>query len=280
MKSLVLLWAMLFSFSPLVTAAETDVLNQARLEFEKGRFEKARELYSQVPKSSDYWLLALEEQAWSYIREQRYEKALGMYHTLSTEAFAPQASPETYLIGAYAGLRICDYKLVFEVSRDFKKAFKPKLGALGNITKTISPDSQELFSFLQSGNTKRWSDMGRVAIEKWPSFVNKDKALLSAVKARDFSKAQLRLFDLAQRDIKAIGKITKKMRIVEVEALQRMNLQNSPEVASQGESISDDDDTIYFEKEKDDVWIDEITRYRVKTKGCVVRKAQSKVGQK
>jgi hypothetical protein len=239
----------------------------------------AHELYEKIGKSSDFWLISLEERGWTYIRENKFDKALSLYHTLSAPTFSPQVGPESYLIGAYASLRICDYNAVFETLKDFKSKFKTQAENLGKIKNTVTGDSMALFEKLASGKINHWADLGTEEIQKWPAFVNLDSVLLKHVKNKNWEAAQKRLNQMAARDLKSISKVTKKMRIIDIEAIQRMNLKDHPEVANNSEITNDDDDTIYFKKERDDLWLDEVTRYRVKTSGCPVNK-NPKVGQK
>ncbi len=63
-------------------------LATARVLYQKTDVDGAIEHYNAIPKSSDFWLEALEERAWAHLRKNEYDKAVSDITTLLSPAFA------------------------------------------------------------------------------------------------------------------------------------------------------------------------------------------------
>lgn len=251
------------AFEKILKANDDDVLrdeilmNMARIKYQDGKLEDSIKLYSQVSKDSDFWLESIEEKAWAFLRQEKFEKALASYHTLTTPAFAAQVGPEAYLIGAYAALKVCDYKSIFDIFKEFKtkyKSFGTELEQLANTG--TSPAVVRALAKIKSDSETSWADLGPDAL-KLPRYFN-----------RDYKQG---VKHLAKRDADALSKIVQKLHIIEVEAIQRMNLSQTKVGRIVRESKADVADAIEFPKEEE-VWLDEVEHYHVSAKGCEVRK--------
>lgn len=266
---------LLLAASSLAASPDEVLMNRARISFEAGKFDDALKQYSQVSKDSDFWLQSLEEKAWTYLRQGKFEKAISQYLTLTTPAFEPQVGPETYLIGSFSALKICDYKTVFDVIKDFKNKYKDISGELERLSQTgTSSAVDRAVSKLNEDSELNWADLGK-DVEKLPQFLNRDRALLKAIENNQKSQITARVKQLAARDVKELSKIVQKLHIIEVEAIQRMNLSQKA-VAFNKEQHPRDSDTIEFPKENE-IWLDEIEHYQVNAKGCSAREKGAKL---
>lgn len=93
----------------------------ARVLFQKNQLNEAIDSYSMIPKSSEFWLDAIEERAWAYLRLGNYDKARSDITTLLAPTFKDYASAEVYVLAAITNLKICDYPRILEDGRKFKE---------------------------------------------------------------------------------------------------------------------------------------------------------------
>ena len=93
-------------------------------------FNKSLEYYNKVPKSSDLWIVSVEERAWARVRLGQFNKALSDAATLRSPVFKHISSPETHYLNGYINLAICDYKAVFKNTEIFKKHHSSKILSL------------------------------------------------------------------------------------------------------------------------------------------------------
>jgi tetratricopeptide (TPR) repeat protein len=270
------------------------LMTAGRLKFQDQKFDEALKYYKGVSKSSDFWLESLEEQAWSRLRQNDYEKALGSFHTLMAPVFAPQVGPEAYLIGSFSDLKICDYNATFDALKGFKNKYKDKTTELEELAKTgNSPAVESALKKLSQGPTS-WASLGS-DVKKLPMFFNRDvptlRALdkfnsytIEAAKARAAKELAVatsadakaastrgqiskRIMTLAQNDLNGLSKIVQKLHIVEVEAIQRMGVTQKTAAKTSRDSDESINDQVRFPKENE-VWLDEVSHYQVQAKGC------------
>jgi len=126
---------------------DRNILTKARNFFAEGKYKEALEQYNRISKTSDYWLEAVEEKSWSYLRMGDYEKSLAQVRTLITPVFVSAIGPEPFLLKTIAELKICDYKGMFATLREFKSAQKQRLESINQLSD--SGDSKELQDALQ-----------------------------------------------------------------------------------------------------------------------------------
>ena len=105
-------------------------LTAGRILFQLRSFDHAQSYYKLVPKSSDYWLTAQEEIAWTHIQNDEPQKALGYTHTLMHPVLANQVAPEPSYLHALASIKVCDYEEVFKTIDAFRVNFEPRIKSL------------------------------------------------------------------------------------------------------------------------------------------------------
>ncbi len=243
----------------------------ARVKYQGGNLSDAIELYGQISSKSDFWLQSLEEKAWAYLKQNKFEKALSLYHTLSAPAFSAQVGPEAYLIGAYSSLRICDYKSVFEIFTSYKAKYKDLAPELQKLSKNPSSPAVERALQVIALSSKKdkklnWADLGS-DVTRLPQFINRDKEISEDMKAGNKYQALNRVMTLVSNDLKDISQITRKLHIVEIEAIQRMSLKDHKEAVTTHVSEQQTNNDISFPKEEE-TWLDEVTHYQVRAEGC------------
>ncbi|MBC7740943.1 MAG: hypothetical protein H7061_02020 [Bdellovibrionaceae bacterium] len=263
--------------SLIANAADIDVMEQARQNFAKGNFDKAIELYSTIPASSDFWLDAIEERAWSNTRLSQYEKALADLHSVTSTVWSSQVGPETYMLSTFVSLKICAFKDVVKKMDIFKKRMLPRVDALETLVlQPVPKEFWEMSEAIKRGQLTM-AALGQNA-QKYPRYFYRDRELVNALKANANAKATARLKKLASQDLKEIETNLKKMKIIEVEMIQKVLLADKDQKNSKDElnfSKIDRDKTMVFPVTDEEVWIDEVGHFQVKTDLC-----QSLTGKK
>ena len=105
-------------------------LTAGRILFQLRSSEQALSYYKLIPKSSDYWLTAQEEIAWTHIQTDEPQKALGYTHTLMHPVLANQVGPEPSYLHALASVKVCDYEEVLKTIEAFRINFEERIKSL------------------------------------------------------------------------------------------------------------------------------------------------------
>lgn len=266
-RSLILTLVLSLSVSGQVFAAsrskstELLTLNKARSLYAKNKLKDAIAVYDKIPKSSDYWVEAIEEKAWAYTRMQDYEKALAQLKSILNPVFLPYVGPESIMLASFIDLKICNYKGVFDKIKLFKNEMLPRVEALEALTKDPSaPVALSLTSKMSQGNVTGGM-LGR-DLTKLPRYSYRDKLLLKSPK---------RMSLLAKNDLEEISKNLKKMKILEIEVIQRSYAYDKSLTDKDLDFESAPKDALEFptsDKPNQEVWLDEIGNYEVKTQKC------------
>lgn len=262
------------SFSALADKAlqnDKAIMSQARGLYEKGKLDKAIETYSKIQASSDFWLESLEERAWAHTRKGDFESALADLHSITSPVFAPQVGPETYMLSTFVSLKICAYKDVVKKINHFKKMILPRVETLENIVNEPQL-TDELWSSLQTLKDKQITllSLGKQA-DKLPRYFFRDKKLISLIKQNKKDKAFQRVRDLAQMDLNEIEINLKKMKIIDVEIIQKvlsMDKDSKNESKNLKFTNTDPNKTMTFPVNDEEIWIDEVGHFQVKANLC------------
>ena len=119
-------------------------ITAARMLYAEGFLEAAIKYYKKVAKKSDYWFVAQEEMAWSYLRRGEPQNSLAVTKSLVQPGFKALIGPETVFLKALSQLKICDYKAASKSLLDYKNFFKQKAINLQSL-KTGESDAIEFF---------------------------------------------------------------------------------------------------------------------------------------
>ena len=160
-----------------------DLLNMtaARLLYQQGYLDAAVNYYRKVSKSSEYWFVAQEESAWSYIRKGEPQNTLAVTQSLMPKEFRAQIGPETVFLRTLAQLKVCDYPAVIKGIKSFKKRFRTRATDMMAIQQNAeTPAVKKLITALSQGRIKLLS-LGSAA-NKLPNYVSRDEVLLGLVR--------------------------------------------------------------------------------------------------
>lgn len=274
-----------------------ETMTKARKIFADGKYAAAMDLYSKIPRGSDYWFEAVEEKGWAYFRQDDLEKALAQTKTLISPQFAEVVNAEAFFLQSLSQLKMCDYKGVFETHTLFKEKQKARIVTIQNLAST---GMNEAFTKVIAKTDKfplTLSDVSE-AMSTLPLMFYRDKELqtqllrfqvsqkgLETLKAQNtgsavqaqfkkinedsFAKLKNRMKVLAQEETNANFKVVQKLNLVEVEAIQRVHTdsQMADSMYNENKFEKVDSDKLVF---MDDgrPWIDELDKYQVTSKAC------------
>jgi hypothetical protein len=110
--------------------ADVMTITAARLLFQNGYLDAALSYYGKIPKSSELWVEAQEESAWSQMRKGQPQNVLALTQTLQNPVLRDQVGAETFVLRSIAQLKLCDYPGVLESLRKFKTQFRNRALAM------------------------------------------------------------------------------------------------------------------------------------------------------
>lgn len=247
------------------SSTEKQIFSTARSLFEQKKFAEALNEYNRIPRSSDRYLLAVEEKAWSHMHLDQYDKALAEARTLTSPALSGLVSTEPFLLQALAQLKICDYVGVFSTLKEFKTLKKAQVESIQQIAKNKrnSVSRQTLEQWIQ--NTDDWKKLGP-ALSQMPQLFYHDVVMLRAAKAKNFIALENRLQELAVLENNENYRIIQKLNLIEVESVQRVHIASEFD-RKQGETIEKGSHDLVF-KDSKEVWLDELDSYQATVNRC------------
>lgn len=255
----------LFAFG----ASDKQLMNEARKNFAQGEMKKAIQLYSQIPAGSDFWLESIEERAWSWTRLNEYENALADLQSITSPVWSTQIGPESYMLSSFVSLKMCDYKEVLNKINLFKKRMLFRVDSLEKIQqqpltkdfmKLIPEITQAKLTLVQLGNKA----------EIYPRYFFRDQKLIQSLKNQKLGSAEARLKEMAKADLAEIQQNLKKMKIIEVEMMQAvlMNEKLEKDTGDLKFSSVDRKQKMIFPVTDDEVWLDEVGQFQVRAEKC------------
>jgi hypothetical protein len=250
--------------------SDLSIMESARGLYAEGKLGPAIEKYSQIQPSSDFWLDSIEERAWSHTRRAEYESALADLQSITSPVWTSQVGPETFMLSTFVSLKICAFKDVVKKVAQFKEIMLPRVESLQTMIRTpLSASFLKLAEPIKRGQVTMAS-LGKSA-DKFPRYFYRDKKLISALRAAQNSLAQERLIELAKEDLAEIELNLKKMKVIEVELIQKVLMADANQ-KNQNKRLKfgkiDRDKELVFPVNDDEVWVDEVGHYQVKANQC------------
>ena len=178
------------------------VITAARLLFQNGYLDPSIKYYEQVSKSSDYWIDAQEEMAWSYIRKGEPQNSLAITKTLTHPSMAAMVGPEVHFLHALGQLKVCDYPKVIESLNSFRERFKPRTQLMISLA-TEKAETDQVKSFIQKAKLGKMKlvDLGREAAVL-PRHITRDEQLFALIATeRELEKEAKMAGDLYGRSL-------------------------------------------------------------------------------
>lgn len=151
-------------------------ITAARMLYENGYLDAAIQYYQTVPKNSDYWFVAQEELAWSYIRKGEPQNTLAVTKSLVQPSFKALIGPETVFLRALSQLKVCDYKGASQSLLDYKAYFKPKAEKLESLMADNTEPVEFFFKSLEKNGRLPLIKLKAKAYEL-PRYVTRDEVL-------------------------------------------------------------------------------------------------------
>ncbi|UOF02715.1 tetratricopeptide repeat protein [Bdellovibrio reynosensis] len=237
-------------------------ITAGRLLYQNGFLDASLKYYEKISKKSDYWFQAQEEMAWAYMRKGEPQNAMAITKTLTYPHFKGWVGIESYLLGSFTSLKVCDYPGVIATMKAIKPQFGEHLIALEKLAADArQPAVANLMKSLADGPVSN-EKLGKDA-HQLPTYASKDEMLSLLVKRHQFlskeagvaeqlyarsltfgnlqgqfetlknqvqTRAQMtegagyqRVQDLAKQELEDSKQVMQRLRIVEVEMIQQVD---------------------------------------------------------
>jgi hypothetical protein len=237
-------------------------ITAGRLLYQNGFLDASLKYYQKISKKSDYWFQSQEEMAWAYMRKGEPQNALAITKTLTYPHFKGWVGIESYLLGSFTSLKVCDYPGVLATMTSIKGQFGDHLIALEKLVADANqPAVNHLLKAMSSGPVSL-EKLGEDA-HRLPLLASKDEGLGLLIKRQQFlaqeseiaeqlyaksltfgnlqghfevlknqvqTRAQMtqgaemqRLQELAKFELEDSKQVIQRLRIVEVEMIQQVD---------------------------------------------------------
>jgi hypothetical protein len=283
------------------SSKDSKIMEKARLAFGKEKFSQALNLYNLIGKDSPYWLEAVEEKAWTFHRQQDFERSLAQTRTLLSEPLIQVVGSEPFFLQALSQLKICDYAGVLGSNKLYKETQRERILALEDLAK--SGQSVSLSKVIESADEfpLKFTDAGSQArllprlfftdktlqiailkkkmaligaeVLKSHSASNPKLAKLSMTLSKGALGAEqairLRIKNLAKSEVEQNDKMIQKISLIEVETIQRMHSDKEmdPDNFNKGSFTKLSENELSF-PDDGNPWLDELDKYQVKANAC------------
>lgn len=164
-------------------------MTAARMLFDSGYMDAAIKYYKKVSKSSDYWLEAQEEIAWSYIRKGEPQNTLAITESLVIPGFKDMVGPETIFLRSLSELKVCDYPGVLKSLAMFKERFQPRTKEMLLVSENANTPSVKKFVSLTKERRQKLIELGPLA-QKLPRLVTRDESLYQYIRLEKALEAE------------------------------------------------------------------------------------------
>jgi len=295
-------------------------LTAARMLYQNGYLDASAKYFEKIPKASDYYFQAQEEKTWAFVRKGEPQNAIAVTQTLVNPNLSGQIGPEAWMVRGLSQLKVCDYPAVLETLKNFPVEFKAKSVYLEKISTDADDIFVKRALTEMASKTLKAKDLVAIS-KSLPRNMVRDEKLRFLVSAEVLLKAESdvaekiyakslqqtglqaffdrmknqtnqrmqmassasigRVKELAQLELAEVKKVLNKLKIIEVEVIQQVNvadrlkssLKDDAAVVKAGTTGSQKSDALKFPLSKE-FWFDELTNYKVDIKkGCQARKA-------
>lgn len=259
-----------------VSKQEKEVMDKARVAYEKSDFQSALNYYNQITSSSDFWIEALEEKAWSQLRDKKTNEATSLSRTLLSDVLAPLVGPEPYYLQTLIEYRLCDYRAIFKTIKLFKLRYIERTKEIQNLAdsgsnKALAKALKILFTNATKLASLKAENFG-FEIQFLPRYFYRDQSVLKAVKEKKQIAVVNRLKALALLDLNEITDVLHKLQLVETQVVQQVyafeNVLSEKRKAKFKNKAYNSDD-MYFPYDGE-IWLDEIDHFQSSTEKCPV----------
>jgi hypothetical protein len=201
-------------------------LDIARILYQSGRLQLAKEFYLKIPRHSKSFVAAREELAWVYLRLGDNMNLRGELKTLSSAAFKGRFQPEVPMLKGISDLKLCLYNDVEKDLRDFQasnKEWAKKIDSATTAHIVPVPAEPDFFTDLanRASNNLQFE---RGTLERLPEGPARTEYLDQNKK--DYALSQKHRVDEYLRQWNsqsvALSEAIKKMRFVQVEYMSQV----------------------------------------------------------
>lgn len=226
--------------------ADLMTLTAGRLLYQNGFLDASINYYKKISKKSDYWFQAQEEMAWAYMRKGEPQNAMALTKTLAYPNFKGWVGMESYLLGAFSSLKVCDYPGVIDTMRAIKGQFGDHLVSLEKLSADgRQPAVTKLMAAMVKGPVGT-ADLGKDA-HALPMQASRDEVLSLLVKRHQYLNAEAQVaeqlyarsltfgnlqgkFETLKNQTQTRAQMTESAGYQRVQELAKMELEDSKQV--------------------------------------------------
>ncbi len=131
------------------------IMAKARVLYQAKDFDRAVELYRQIPRDTPQWHDSLFERSWAMLRTGQFRSALSNFQTLHSSYYQDSYIPESLLLRSIVYLYICKYDEMGKVLGLYERIYKPILSEVIETLRTQSnpqfyyEEVRKVFDYLQ-----------------------------------------------------------------------------------------------------------------------------------
>jgi hypothetical protein len=188
------------------------ILNQARLEFERGNFYISSKQYDKIKKSSRVWPEILFEQAWSSFYQGNYNRTLGKLVTYRSPFFDFIFNPEVEVLEALSYMEICYFENTQEVVNNFYKKYSDDSKYLKRFFNKYANQKSKVGSLLI--NVKNRKAIKNKLLKRIFESINKDLVFKRLISNYQGIREELKLVKSYPKK-KYISYLAKKLKVAE-----------------------------------------------------------------
>lgn len=113
------------AFGPTDSARVSALMGMARVYYQQRNWDRALDVYRQVPRDTEAWHDTLFESSWAMLRSGRFRSALSNFHSLHSSYYEDFFIPESLLLRSIVYLYICKYDEMEKVLNLFNQIYRP-----------------------------------------------------------------------------------------------------------------------------------------------------------
>lgn len=136
------------------------LMGKARTYYQKKDFERATELYRDVPRDTFQWHDSMFERSWSMLRTGQFRSALSQFQTLHSAYYKDFYLPETLILRSIVYLYICRWEEMEKTLDLYDRVYKPIQKDIQNIltskvsTEGMYSDTWKASRYVRSGQVR------------------------------------------------------------------------------------------------------------------------------
>lgn len=189
----------------------------ARLHFQMGEYQEAKDFYTKISQDYVEWLPAMIEMGWAQILQGDFEGASGSMFSLHSDFFKNQFIPESYIARTVGYLGLCQYGDALKTVIDLKSRYEPLISSTAEISQQWQAEQYYDFIKDQVNGIPNSDTLPR----SWVSWLTRDPIYIhhqSIVNALEdelntYNTVTMKIIEIEKKALKSQNELLKKERL-------------------------------------------------------------------